>query len=254
VSRLDDGYRRTVPSDLYPFAPLDKGQHVGGVLVELTHWDLTHTASVLRSCTTSRPRNRIYDIRAGWRSSGGSRSDADGRASARTQAPSVGPPKRGGHRGQTRMGDRSGSGGMRGRGIRGRGMRRWQAYADAAYYKVSVTTSDSSPDPAANQRVSGTSYAVPSPLAAGTYGVQVEAYDAKDHKAVAVRRQHQLHRQIEAAVALRPGPGPRTPPGASVPPRGSAVATRSSSGSSQRESVGGGKRPSGGGPAIPGGR
>jgi hypothetical protein len=58
----------------------------------------------------------------------------------------------------------------------------WQAYPDAAYYLVSIDSSGTQPDPLSDQRVSSTSYALTSPLPAGTYTWTVEAYTTKDHE------------------------------------------------------------------------
>lgn len=61
---------------------------------------------------------------------------------------------------------------------------KWDAYPDAAYYKVSLhgeasTTTDYDH---IGKRVDGTSYALGKPLAAGEYRVRVEAFNANDVK------------------------------------------------------------------------
>jgi hypothetical protein len=63
---------------------------------------------------------------------------------------------------------------------------KWESYPDAAYYKFSIN-----PDSASgaqtnydyiNKRVDGTSYLLDRPLAAGTYGCTVTAYNSNDIK------------------------------------------------------------------------
>jgi hypothetical protein len=58
---------------------------------------------------------------------------------------------------------------------------RWSPYTDAAYYKVTVSSSAAT-DPVSGERVDGTSYNVPAAVPPGTYDYKVEAYDSKDHK------------------------------------------------------------------------
>lgn len=63
---------------------------------------------------------------------------------------------------------------------------KWDAYPDAAYYKFSVNGDSSTGAKTEfdyiNKRVDGTSYALDKPLAPGTYGVRVEAFNANDTK------------------------------------------------------------------------
>ena len=62
----------------------------------------------------------------------------------------------------------------------------WDAYPDAAYYKMSVhadTSSGAETDyDLINKRVDGTSFAVDKPLTPGSYTVKVEAFNANDRK------------------------------------------------------------------------
>ena len=63
---------------------------------------------------------------------------------------------------------------------------KWDAYPDAAYYKLSVHA-DTASGAQANydyigRRVDGTSFALDKPLAPGTYTVRVEAYNGNDVK------------------------------------------------------------------------
>ncbi len=59
----------------------------------------------------------------------------------------------------------------------------WEAYADAAYYKFSL-----SPDnhlitsPYTNERVEGTSFRVNKPLEKGSYRLKVEAFNSSNRK------------------------------------------------------------------------
>lgn len=63
---------------------------------------------------------------------------------------------------------------------------KWESYPDAAYYKFSVNA-DSSSGAQTNydyidKRVDGTSYGLDQPLAAGSYGITVRAYNTNDIK------------------------------------------------------------------------
>jgi hypothetical protein len=60
---------------------------------------------------------------------------------------------------------------------------RWDAYAGAAYYKLSLQPDGVSvSSPVSNQRVDSTSYTVPSSLPSGKYRVKLEAFNGKDRK------------------------------------------------------------------------
>lgn len=60
---------------------------------------------------------------------------------------------------------------------------RWDAYASAAYYKLSLQPDGgTAPSPVSGQRVEATSFTVPSSLPVGKYRVRIEAYNAKDRK------------------------------------------------------------------------
>ena len=60
---------------------------------------------------------------------------------------------------------------------------RWDAYPGAASYKLSLNAEAvGAPAPLTGQRVDGTSFVLPTPLAAGTYRVSLEAFNAKDRK------------------------------------------------------------------------
>jgi hypothetical protein len=63
---------------------------------------------------------------------------------------------------------------------------KWDAYPDAAYYKMSVhadsTTGAETDYDLINKRVDGVSFATDKPLKAGSYTVKVEAFNANDRK------------------------------------------------------------------------
>ena len=60
---------------------------------------------------------------------------------------------------------------------------KWDAYADAAYYKFSVYADNPSViSPYINVRVDATSYGLDKPLEKGSYRWQVEAYNSSDRK------------------------------------------------------------------------
>jgi hypothetical protein len=63
---------------------------------------------------------------------------------------------------------------------------KWDAYPDAAYYKMSVNADSSTGAETdydlINKRVDGTSYAADKPLKPGSYTVKVEAFNANDRK------------------------------------------------------------------------
>ena len=60
---------------------------------------------------------------------------------------------------------------------------KWDAYPDAAYYKLSVFANDHNvTSPYVNKRVDGTSFGVDQPLEKGTYRWKVEAYNSDDRK------------------------------------------------------------------------
>ncbi|MBA3786963.1 MAG: hypothetical protein H0X15_15750 [Acidobacteria bacterium] len=62
---------------------------------------------------------------------------------------------------------------------------KWDAYPDAAYYKVSLYADDSSVlSPYAGERVEGTSFAVDKTLTNGKYTINIEGYNADDKKLV----------------------------------------------------------------------
>lgn len=60
---------------------------------------------------------------------------------------------------------------------------KWQAYPGAAYYKISINADDFKINSGVfGERVEGTSYQASKPLPAGSYRLEVEAYNDKDHK------------------------------------------------------------------------
>jgi hypothetical protein len=63
---------------------------------------------------------------------------------------------------------------------------RWESYPDAAYYKFSINPDSSTGAQTnydyINKRIDGTSYVLDKPLAAGTYGCTVTAYNQSDIK------------------------------------------------------------------------
>lgn len=63
---------------------------------------------------------------------------------------------------------------------------KWDAYPDAAYYKMSIHGDSSSGAQTemdyVGKRIDGTSFALDKPLAAGTYSPKIEAYNANDRK------------------------------------------------------------------------
>ena len=60
---------------------------------------------------------------------------------------------------------------------------KWEAYPDAAYYKVSVYADDHNvTSPYVNERVEGTSFSVAKPLQKGSYRWQVNAFNKDDRK------------------------------------------------------------------------
>jgi hypothetical protein len=63
---------------------------------------------------------------------------------------------------------------------------KWEAYPDAAYYKMSVngdsSTGAETDYDLINKRVDGTSYSTDKPLKPGSYSVKIEAYNANDRK------------------------------------------------------------------------
>jgi hypothetical protein len=60
---------------------------------------------------------------------------------------------------------------------------KWQPYPDAAYYKFSLYSEDSSiTSPYINQRVEDTSFILEKPMPKGTYRIEVEAYNGDDRK------------------------------------------------------------------------
>lgn len=60
---------------------------------------------------------------------------------------------------------------------------KWEPYADAAYYKMSLYANDHNVTaPYVNQRVEATSFAVDKPLEKGTYRLKVEAYNGDNRK------------------------------------------------------------------------
>lgn len=60
---------------------------------------------------------------------------------------------------------------------------KWEPYADAAYYKMSLYANDHNVTaPYVNQRVEATSFAVDKPLEKGTYRLKVEAYNGENRK------------------------------------------------------------------------
>ena len=65
----------------------------------------------------------------------------------------------------------------------GTGEVKWDAYPDAAYYKVSLYATDSSvTSPYINERIDGNSLKLEKPLTNGEYRLEISAYNAKDHK------------------------------------------------------------------------
>lgn len=62
---------------------------------------------------------------------------------------------------------------------------KWDAYPDAAYYKISVYSDDSSvSSPITGERIEGTSLAVDKTLTNGKYRIQITGYNASDVKIV----------------------------------------------------------------------
>jgi hypothetical protein len=60
---------------------------------------------------------------------------------------------------------------------------KWEAYAEAAYYKFSIYPEEvSATSPYVNERVDGTSFGIDKPLEKGTYRWQVSAYNSADKK------------------------------------------------------------------------
>jgi hypothetical protein len=60
---------------------------------------------------------------------------------------------------------------------------KWEPYADAAYYKISLFANDHNVTaPYVNQRVEATSFTVDKPLQNGTYRLKVEAYNGDNRK------------------------------------------------------------------------
>ena len=60
---------------------------------------------------------------------------------------------------------------------------KWDAYPDAAYYKISVfADAGAGAPPISNERVDDASYAVTEPLTNGKYRLQVVAYNSSDRK------------------------------------------------------------------------
>ncbi|HEY6231849.1 MAG TPA: hypothetical protein VIW64_11330 [Pyrinomonadaceae bacterium] len=61
---------------------------------------------------------------------------------------------------------------------------KWDAYPDAAYYKFSIHADDASATnyDYINKRVDGTSFVLDKPLAAGSYRIEVQAYNGNDVK------------------------------------------------------------------------
>jgi hypothetical protein len=60
---------------------------------------------------------------------------------------------------------------------------KWDAYADAAYYKLTLTPDNHlSESRYTNQRVDGTSFKAPKPLEKGSYQWKVEAFNSADKK------------------------------------------------------------------------
>jgi hypothetical protein len=60
---------------------------------------------------------------------------------------------------------------------------KWEAYADAAYYKFSLFPEDAAvSSPYVNERVDGSSFVLDKTLEKGTYRWQVEAYNSADKK------------------------------------------------------------------------
>lgn len=59
---------------------------------------------------------------------------------------------------------------------------KWDAYPDAAYYKISLYPDAGGLPPISNERVEEPTYAVTEELSNGKYRIRVEAYNAGDHK------------------------------------------------------------------------
>jgi hypothetical protein len=59
---------------------------------------------------------------------------------------------------------------------------KWDAYPDAAYYKISLYPDAGGLPPISNERVDEPTYAVTEELANGKYRIRVEVYNAGDHK------------------------------------------------------------------------
>jgi hypothetical protein len=60
---------------------------------------------------------------------------------------------------------------------------KWKSYPDAAYYKISIYPDDmKSSSGVFQERVDGTSYQSEKPLPAGSYRLEVHAYNANDHE------------------------------------------------------------------------
>lgn len=59
---------------------------------------------------------------------------------------------------------------------------KWDAYPDAAYYKVSLYPEGGGLSPVSNERVDDTTYAVNEDLTNGKYRIKIEAYNASDRK------------------------------------------------------------------------
>jgi hypothetical protein len=59
---------------------------------------------------------------------------------------------------------------------------KWDAYPDAAYYKISLYPDAGGTPPISNERVDEPTYAVTEELTNGKYRIRVEVYNASDHK------------------------------------------------------------------------
>jgi len=60
---------------------------------------------------------------------------------------------------------------------------KWEAYPDAAYYKMSINANDHQvTSPYINKRIDGTSFTLDTPLQKGVYRWKVEAYNSDDRK------------------------------------------------------------------------
>jgi hypothetical protein len=70
----------------------------------------------------------------------------------------------------------------------------WNAYPDAAYYKVSLYSvgKDYKPSPVVGVRVDENTYKVPQEIEGGEYSLQVEAYNAADKKIAQSDRKHKV--------------------------------------------------------------